>query len=160
MFDHPVRHVELPPERAFPIRGPHELQRWEDNGFGGARGHQGQDMFARCGTPVVAAEGGRVRHAGFEGAAGHYVVIRGTESHHDAVYMHLRRPSPLREGDRVDAAGRVGDVGHSGDASGCHLHFELGPGRAGTAAARPTTRCPGCAAGIALDDRHDGANVF
>ena len=125
VFDGPVQWIEPPPSHVFPIDGRHELQRWEDNGFGGARQHKGQDLFAPCGTPVVAAEGGRVRHADYEGAAGNYVVIRGAETGQDAVYMHLRHASRLSEGDHVDTAGRVGDVGQSGDASGCHLHFEL-----------------------------------
>jgi murein DD-endopeptidase MepM/ murein hydrolase activator NlpD len=123
-FDEPVqRLMPLPPEHVFPIAGPHELQRWEDNGFGGARQHQGQDLFARCGEPVVAAEAGRVRRATFEGAAGNYVVVHGADG--DAVYMHLRHTPRLDEGDRVEPGDSIGQVGQSGDATACHLHFEL-----------------------------------
>ena len=44
----------------FPIRGRHDLGQSATNEFGGGRGHQGQDMFAACGTPLVAAQAGRV----------------------------------------------------------------------------------------------------
>ena len=38
--------------------------------FGGGRGHQGQDVFAACGTPLVAAHGGVVKFAGYHARAG------------------------------------------------------------------------------------------
>jgi murein DD-endopeptidase MepM/ murein hydrolase activator NlpD len=122
-FDEPVARFIPEPAHVFPIAGPHELERWDDNGFGGARAHKGQDLFARCGERVVAAEAGRVRHADFEGAAGNYVVVHGGDT--DSVYMHLRHASRLREGDRVEPGDTVGSVGRTGDASACHLHFEL-----------------------------------
>jgi murein DD-endopeptidase MepM/ murein hydrolase activator NlpD len=109
----------------FPIKGRHDLGRSATNGFGGGRGHQGHDMFARCGTPVRAAQGGEVRFAGYHSAAGHYVVIRGAGSREDYVYMHLRDPTGLAKGDKVKTAQRIGAVGATGRASGCHLHFEL-----------------------------------
>ena len=57
MFDAPVEAIE--PTHVFPIDGPHDLGRNVASTFGGGRGHDGQDMFADCGTPVIAAEGGR-----------------------------------------------------------------------------------------------------
>jgi murein DD-endopeptidase MepM/ murein hydrolase activator NlpD len=108
----------------FPIRGKHDRGRYETNDFGGGRGHQGQDMFADCGTPLVAALGGRVLRAGTEGSGGNYVVITGTDAR-DYVYMHLKDPPALRAGDTVATGERIGRVGDSGNADGCHLHFEL-----------------------------------
>jgi len=112
-------------DHLFPIRGRHDLGQSESNGFGGGRGHQGQDMFARCGTPVRAAQGGTVRFAGYHSAAGHYLVIRGSGSGEDYVYMHLRDAPGLAKGDEVKTAQRIAAVGATGRASGCHLHFEL-----------------------------------
>ncbi len=112
---------------AFPLIGPHE--------FGGAAGrfgaaraghtHQGQDIMARCGLPIIAARGGRVQYAGYQSAAGNYVVIDGRGTGYDMVYMHMREPSPLQEGMSVRTAQPIGIVGETGDAVGCHLHFEL-----------------------------------
>jgi murein DD-endopeptidase MepM/ murein hydrolase activator NlpD len=111
----------------FPIRGPH--------GYGGGAGrfgapraghiHQGQDVFAPCGTPLVAAHGGVVRYKAFQSAAGHYVVIRGAGTGLDYVYMHMTRPALVRKGQEVHTGEPIGYVGDTGDAQGCHLHFEL-----------------------------------
>ena len=116
-----------PPEHSvlFPIAGPHDLGRNEANRFGGGRGHLGQDMFADCGTPVRAAQGGRVVFSGYQGAAGNYLVVRGEESGEDNVYMHLLHTPRLAVGDRVETGQRIASVGRTGRADGCHLHFEL-----------------------------------
>lgn len=111
-------------EGVFPIRGKHDLGQSETNDFGGGRGHQGQDMFARCGTTVVAARSGKVAAAKYHGAAGNYVVIT-DRSGQSTAYMHLRAPSSVSTGDRVGAGQPIGEVGDTGRASGCHLHFEL-----------------------------------
>jgi murein DD-endopeptidase MepM/ murein hydrolase activator NlpD len=110
---------------AFPLPGRHDLGRSESNSFGGGRGHQGQDMFAPCGTRIVAAQGGTVRFAGYHSAAGHYLVIRGSGTGEDYVYMHLRDAPGFSKGDRVKTRQRIGAVGSTGRADGCHLHFEL-----------------------------------
>lgn len=111
------------PELLFPVLGKVKYGGFV-NRFGGGRGHQGHDVFADCGTPLVAAAGGRVREKEFQGSAGHYVVIR-TEDGRDHVYAHLRLPSPVEVGERVDAGRRLGSVGDSGNAWDCHLHFEV-----------------------------------
>lgn len=109
----------------FPIRGTWD---WGSpattfRARGGA--HQGVDMFAACGTPLVAASSGTVKIRKFEARAGNYVVLTGTPSGEDQVYMHLQGPSPLAVGDAVQAGSPIGTTGDTGDAEGCHLHFEL-----------------------------------
>lgn len=111
----------------FPVRGRHD---YGDRGarFGSGRSghsHQGQDVFARCGTNLVAAQGGTVTFAGYHSAAGHYIVIRGAGSGEDYAYMHLEQASPFKTGQRVSTGRSIGRVGDTGNASGCHLHFEL-----------------------------------
>ena len=116
--------VEAPdPVRVFPIRGPHDLGRNSANRFGG--GHDGQDMFAACGTPVVASQGGKVRKAGSHPVGGNFIVLTEHETGLDAVYMHLKHRPRLRAGERVETGDRIGSVGDTGNAWGCHLHFEL-----------------------------------
>lgn len=111
-------------EHVFPIRGRHDRGRYETNNFGGGRGHRGQDMFAACGTPLVAALGGVVKRAGMEGAGGNYVVIHGSDRR-DYIYMHLAELPLVRDGQKVRSGQPIGHVGDSGNADGCHLHFEL-----------------------------------
>ena len=116
-------------DSVFPVRGRHDFGT-AVNGFGGGRGHQGQDIFAACGTPVVAARAGTIAEAETAGNEGHYVVMAASDGPHQA-YLHLLRPSSVSKGDRVAAGERIGRVGDSGNADGCHLHFELwtAPGR-------------------------------
>ncbi len=111
----------------FPIRGRHSVSSGAGR-FGAPRAghrHEGQDTFAACGTPLVAAVGGRVRYAGYQGAAGNYLVIDAAGTGVDMVYDHLRSPAPVRTGQRVYTGQRIGEVGQTGDATACHLHFEL-----------------------------------
>lgn len=112
-------------DHLFPIRGRHDLGQTPANDFGGARDHKGQDMFADCGTKLAAARGGRVQFAGYHSAAGNYLVIDGAGTGIDYVYMHMRAPATVKTGDRVFTGQKVGEVGETGRASGCHLHFEL-----------------------------------
>jgi murein DD-endopeptidase MepM/ murein hydrolase activator NlpD len=112
---------------AFPILGDHEFGMTAGR-FGAGRSghtHQGQDVMAACGTPLVAARGGLVQYSGYEGAAGNYVVIDGKGTGYDFMYAHLAEPSPLQTGDTVRTGQPIGLVGDTGDASGCHLHFEM-----------------------------------
>ena len=111
-------------DHVFPIRGRHNLGYTATNGFGGARNHRGQDMFAACGTPIAAARGGRVEYAGYQAQAGNYVVIDGDDGV-DSVYMHMRLPALVKTGDKVFTGQQLGEVGETGHAEGCHLHFEL-----------------------------------
>jgi murein DD-endopeptidase MepM/ murein hydrolase activator NlpD len=111
-------------DHIFPIRGRHDLGQSATNNFGGGRGHQGQDMFAACGTPLVAARAGRVLKADYHGRAGNYVVIQQPDGQ-STVYMHMRSPALVEQFDQVKTGQPIGEVGDTGRASGCHLHFEL-----------------------------------
>ena len=115
--------VAFAPEAVFPLVSAHDFGT-AANGFGGGRGHDGHDVFADCGEPVLAALGGTVSRAAYEGAAGNYAVITSDDGR-SQVYMHLQRPARVAEGDTVEAGEPIGRVGTTGRADGCHLHFEL-----------------------------------
>jgi murein DD-endopeptidase MepM/ murein hydrolase activator NlpD len=111
----------------FPVRGPHTFGEGAAR-FGAERAghvHQGQDVMARCGTPLVAARGGVVVQRAFQALAGNYVVIQDPITGESNVYAHLRRPASVRRGQRVETGQPIGVVGETGDATACHLHFEL-----------------------------------
>ena len=109
----------------FPVQGGHSY----GDGIGAARSghtHQGQDIFAACGTPLLAARGGRIQYSGYQaGGAGNYVVIDGKGTGQDTAYMHMREPGLLAEGSAVRTGQIIGYVGTTGASQGCHLHFEL-----------------------------------
>lgn len=111
----------------FPILGAHEFG-MSAGRFGAARSghtHEGQDVMADCGLPLVAARGGIVQYSGYQGAAGNYVVIDGKGTGFDFMYAHLAEPSPLQTGEPVRTGQPIGIVGDTGDATACHLHFEI-----------------------------------
>lgn len=111
----------------FPVRGRHDFGGTEAR-FGAGRpghSHQGHDVFARCGTRLVAARGGVVKARQYHSAAGHYIVIDGDNTGVDYAYMHMIEASPFNVGDRVATGQQIGRVGETGRASGCHLHFEM-----------------------------------
>jgi murein DD-endopeptidase MepM/ murein hydrolase activator NlpD len=90
---------------------------------GGGR-HDGIDIPARRGTPVRAAEAGRVIHSG--GGLGDYgnVVIVKHTGRYSTVYAHNRR-NRVRTGEFVEKGQVIAEVGSSGNASGPHVHFEV-----------------------------------
>jgi hypothetical protein len=114
----------------FPIRGAYDFG-GDDARFGAQRNghiHQGQDVTAAEGTPLVSPVDGYVYWRKVQaGGAGHYLVIRAA-SGTDYVLMHLVAGSELVDkGDPVKAGQQIGQVGHTGDAEGPHLHFEIWP---------------------------------
>ena len=115
----------------YPIRGRH-ADRGPIGAFGvgrnGGRTHEGFDVNAACGTPLVAARGGTVTRADYDPVLyGNVVIIRGEHTRRDYWYSHLKHATRLRVGDRVLTGQRIGSVGATGNARtiGCHLHFEI-----------------------------------
>ena len=108
-------------DHIFPINGKHTY----GDGLGAGRNHQGQDVFADCDTKLVAARAGKVEMTDSHEAAGNYIVIDGKKTDADYVYMHLAEPALPAEGDKVKTGEAIGHVGETGNASGCHLHFEI-----------------------------------
>jgi murein DD-endopeptidase MepM/ murein hydrolase activator NlpD len=131
-----VRVEEPPPVNAsgpgvFPVAGPWSLGGTEAR-FGAVRAghvHQGQDVPAAEGTPLVAPQAGSVTWSSYQAAgAGYYLVIRSAGTTRDLVFMHLREGSMLVAPGAAVAAGQaIGQVGQTGDADGPHLHFEIWP---------------------------------
>lgn len=111
----------------FPVRGDHDFG-GRSARFGAGRAghsHEGQDVMADCGTPLVAARGGIVTTRKRQWAAGNYLVIHDPVSGQDFMYAHLREPASVRKGQRVETGQPIGVVGDTGRASACHLHFEI-----------------------------------
>ena len=110
----------------FPIAGPHTY----GDPFGAQRSghvHEGQDVMADCGTPLVAIHSAKVKFVGRQSLAGNYIVISSDDGTADYVYMHLRDKALVAKGDEVATGQTIGYVGRTGDATACHLHFELWP---------------------------------
>jgi murein DD-endopeptidase MepM/ murein hydrolase activator NlpD len=130
----------------FPLTGEFDYS-GDDARFGARRKdhrHQGQDLTAAEGTPVVAPRGGVVETVEYQRkGAGHYVVIDGSNEDRDYVFMHLRSGSiRVAEGERVRTGQRLGEVGTTGASSGPHLHFEIWVGGWWAAGGEPIDPLP------------------
>lgn len=92
---------------------------------GGKRDHEGVDIFAKKGTPVVAAVGGRVTRTGNKGLGGKQVWLRDSKRRQSLYYAHL--DSIIPNLDRVNAGDTLGFVGNTGNArtTPSHLHFGI-----------------------------------
>ena len=116
----------------FPLLGSFDYG-GEDSRFGaGRRGHvhQGQDLTAAEGTPVVAPRGGTITNVEYQaGGAGYYIVLKAAGENRSYAFMHLSDGSTrVREGQTVATGERLADVGSTGSSSGPHLHFEIWAG--------------------------------
>lgn len=121
----------------FPLIGEFSYGIEPDGRFGAPRNghrHQGQDISAPTGTPVVAPRGGTVKVvANQPGGAGNYIVLHGEGENVDYVFMHLRDGSiRVSQGQHVATGQQLAEVGSTGEATGPHLHFEMWRGPWGT----------------------------
>jgi len=91
---------------------------------GGARRHEGIDIFAPRGTPVIAAEAGYVTRVGDTPRGGKNVWVRGDQR--SFYYAHLDSIA-VSSGDRVMRGDVLGTVGNTGNAvtTSPHLHFGI-----------------------------------
>lgn len=113
----------------FPVQGPFSFG-GDDARFGAGRPghiHQGQDVVAASGLPIVAPVAGTVTwKANQPGGAGIYLVVRGAADARDYVFMHIKRGTVIvAPGDAVRAGQQLAQAGATGAASGPHLHFEI-----------------------------------
>jgi murein DD-endopeptidase MepM/ murein hydrolase activator NlpD len=114
--------------KVFPVQGPYSFG-GEGARFGAGRTghiHQGQDVVAAEGLPVVSPVYGTVFSVAYQASgAGHYVVVAGADGRH-YVFMHLQTGSiVVANGAPVTAGQRLGSVGNTGASEGPHLHFEI-----------------------------------
>ncbi len=115
----------------FPVDGPHGARGYIGE-FGAprvdSRTHEGFDITAACGTPLIAVRAGTVLKRAFDPELyGNFVVVKGEGERRTYKYAHLKSPAPARRGQRVRAGRRIGSVGLTGNAAGtpCHLHIEI-----------------------------------
>ena len=95
-----------------------------DTGIAGASTyHQGVDLSANAGTPIVASRGGTVTTATYSNSAGYYVTINHGDGY-SSIYMHMTN-FIVSSGQKVNQGQTIGYVGKTGIASGNHLHFGI-----------------------------------
>jgi murein DD-endopeptidase MepM/ murein hydrolase activator NlpD len=138
-----VAEPEGPVIEHFPTRGVATRFRddWRNRRSGGRR-HEGTDIYAGKGTPIVAVADGFIRSMQAGGKGGYMLWIAHADGW-ETWYMHLDNDTPgsddgaggeaaafaegIAVGDFVEAGQVVAYVGDSGNAESgeAHLHFEL-----------------------------------
>lgn len=89
--------------------------------------HTGTDFSVGCGAPVLAAHSGTVRIRTDQPWAGRWLVqVQVAPGGLTTWYAHMQSLS-VGDGDWVQPGQMVGEVGQEGNATGCHLHFEVHP---------------------------------
>lgn len=99
------------------------------DGLGAGRGHEGQDLFAPAGTPLVAVDDAVVLETGSDGGRGNYISIYDAKRKLTYNYFHMLGAALVGSGERVDAGQKLGELGCTGSCWGDHLHFEVRGGR-------------------------------
>ena len=120
-----------PPFTLFPVvGGAHYTDDFGAPRPGGT--HQGNDLLAPCGTPVIAVVDGTMQ-LDYGDRSGWMITLTGQSSAY--YYIHLgvvgdqksALAPGLKSGSTVKEGQVISNVGRTGDAAGgpCHLHFEL-----------------------------------
>jgi murein DD-endopeptidase MepM/ murein hydrolase activator NlpD len=112
----------------FPVAAPHNFG-GPENRFGAPRGnhvHQGQDILAAEGSPVVAPLGGMVEWTSYQAAGAGWYAVERSDFGVDMMFAHCQAGSlDVTEGARLVPGEQICLVGQTGDATTPHLHFEL-----------------------------------
>lgn len=89
--------------------------------------HQGVDMMADYGTPLVAITSGTPSYVAYDGAGGNMIFLEGDDGN-SYWYVH-NQENLVSVGQRVEAGEQIATVGDTGNAAGTpHVHFEFHPG--------------------------------
>ena len=125
----PIVNLQIGRNFIFPLSAPAPITSlfgWRLHPISGdQRFHTGTDIGAPSGTPVLAAQAGRVAAAESMGGYGLTVVLRhGEKEDLESLYPHLSQLL-VEPGERVEQGEVVGLVGSTGNSTGPHLHFEM-----------------------------------
>ena len=134
MLTEPVTEVQARGTMERPTWLPTGSFRWPTNGtltsrygyrniFGGSSFHGGIDIANSKGTDIVAADGGEVIHAGWDGAYGYLVKI----DHGNGYVTYYGHNSSIlvSVGDKVYKGQHIAEMGATGRVTGTHCHFEV-----------------------------------
>lgn len=131
--------IQAQPTLAFPIPGKssrHIASIWGDPRDAGARSHEGIDIFAPRGTPVIASVDGVVSRVNETPRGGKVIWLSDLNRGQNLYYAHLDQQL-VSAGQRVNVGDTLGLVGNTGNAKGTGPHLHFGIYRYGRGATNP-----------------------
>jgi murein DD-endopeptidase MepM/ murein hydrolase activator NlpD len=131
--------LRLEAQLAFPVEGhsTNAIQSaWGAPRDGGRRSHEGVDIFARRGTPVLATSSGTVSRVRTTRIGGKVVWLRDSTRNASIYYAHLASQAVVR-GQQVEIGDTLGFVGNTGNARTTPPHLHFGIYRRGQGAVNP-----------------------
>ena len=90
--------------------------------------HDGVDISAPAGSPVLAADDGKVTYSGNTVRGYGNMIVLKHAGNLATVYAHNKK-NLVKEGDLVRRGQQIAEVGESGHATGYHCHFEVRVGK-------------------------------
>lgn len=121
-----LEQMPLPQHLPIPVQGVSREQLVDTwgNARSQGRSHEGIDIMAKRGTPVLSATDGFISKISSYGAGGNAITVVGYAlSQH--YYAHLDRFGSYKVGDSVKVGDVLGYVGSTGNASTPHLHYGI-----------------------------------
>lgn len=91
--------------------------------FGKTQFHNGIDIPAPVGTPILAPISGTITKNFYNSVGGFQIVLENGSVRFG--FAHLNKKSPIAVGDQVSAGQVIGEVGNTGRSTGAHLHFTV-----------------------------------
>lgn len=118
----------MPENLPIPVQGVKSNQLVDT--WGGARSegrkHEGIDIFAKTGTPILSSTKGMVTRIGWNRLGGETVTVLGPGGNYH-YYAHLSKYADVKVGDWIEAGTVIGYVGNTGNARTTppHLHYGI-----------------------------------
>ncbi|SHK47484.1 M23 family metallopeptidase [Hymenobacter psychrotolerans] len=131
--------IQRAPSLSFPVHGKNDVavgSFWGMDRDGGARRHEGIDIFAKRGTPAVAAANGYITRVNETPLGGRVVWLMDTEQGQHLYYAHLDKQL-VQPGQQVRIGDTLGLVGNTGNARSTPPHLHFGVYRSGRGAVDP-----------------------
>ncbi|WP_347156746.1 M23 family metallopeptidase [Pontibacter chitinilyticus] len=131
--------IKAEPTLAFPVPGKSSrniASVWGDPRDGGTRRHEGVDIFAKRGTPALAASAGIITRVNKTPIGGKVVWLSDANHRQSLYYAHLDSQL-VAPGQRVAVGDTLGLIGNTGNAITTNPHLHFGVYRFGTGATNP-----------------------
>lgn len=119
--------ILISPALGFPVEGRSNVGSvWGDARDGGKRRHEGIDIMAKKGSPVLAVADGVIDYVEYDELGGKVISLKPTGKNYSVYYAHLDEQL-VADGQKVKKGQKIGTVGNTGNARNTvpHLHFGI-----------------------------------